>query len=171
MKRFFLALLLTAGLFPSPSSAQGWEWCVDADAFDAFVEDGGIRITHDSALYNCCIEAFVHDVEQEGNVIRVWERELISEPCDCLCCYDLSATVGGVAPGDYWIVYGWRDSEVGEWRFWEQPITVPEGGEPGRADIVESYASDCLNQQSVPEPEESGDQASPTWGRIKSLFE
>lgn len=65
------------------------------DAFRTEVVGDAITIHHLGATYNCCPEPFAYEVSQEGDRIVVQENEILENPCYCLCCYDLEATVSG----------------------------------------------------------------------------
>ena len=45
--------------------------------------------------------SFTFTVTTSNDSLYVIEREVLATPCDCLCCYDLSATVEGLASGTY----------------------------------------------------------------------
>ncbi len=168
MKPVF-CLLALALIAPSVVMAQPADWCWDQDDIRAYYQDGLITVIHNATVYNCCPDSFTFQVEQEGAVIRVWEHENLTEACLCLCCYNLSVSLGAPAPGDYTIEFSWSDYETYSWPVVTLPIHVPEGTPPARIDIVETYASPCLETQDVPEPDP--DSAESTWGGIKRLFE
>jgi len=172
MKALFAAFVVLALAMPSVASAQ--MGCELPDEIVAHVQDGLIVVGHQNATYNCCPDEFLYEVSEEDDVIRVWEHEIRTYPCACVCCYMLGVTIDGVAPGEYRLEFHWLDYGTGAWVFETLPITVPPGPPPGRAGIVDTYSSGCLSSpQDLPEPPEtSPDEGSEsTWGRIKSLFD
>ncbi|MBN2227470.1 MAG: hypothetical protein JW763_08900 [candidate division Zixibacteria bacterium] len=67
--------------------------------------DGELTLKHHDAFYNCVAEMIIQ-FEQEGNVLRFYERNISEEAVYCLCYFELDATVEGIAPGEY-IVEVW----------------------------------------------------------------
>jgi len=169
MKTVMAALVVLVLFVPSVSFAQ-LTWCLDLDEIRASVQDGAILITHQVAEYNCCPDSFTYEVAQEGGILRVTERENLTLPCYCFCCYDLGVMIHGMAPGDYEIHFSWYDYEYWIWRTELRTVTIPEDLPPGPRPILETFASACLDAQSVPEPGDPDEPPAGTWGRIKSLF-
>lgn len=169
MKTLPAALSILVLAIPTVCFAQSA--CENPDSVRAFVEEGNVVVVHENAVYNCCPDEFRYEVEEEEETIRIWEYEVLTTPCDCICCYLLGVTVGDVAPGDHWVEFWWLD-ENAEWTMRTIPVHVREGPPAERADIVSTYSSGCLsNPQNVPEAGEPDDETPGTWGRIKALFD
>jgi hypothetical protein len=154
-------LLLSLG---QPARAQydpGWCLGPEGDQFSVTVEDSAFTVFHQGARYNCCPDSIEFQVSIDGDLISLREVEhLESGGCACSCCFNLSATVGGLAPGVYrlwvyWYEYGWTH--------WEGEVTIPDAGQSGEMSLMDRYLSACLEQGPTPAD-------SPTWGRIKKLF-
>ncbi len=65
--------------------------------------EGILSIKHINAAFNCCPDSFGVEVSLEGNVITIVEQEYLTNPCFCLCLYDMEYSVGNVNPGTYTI--------------------------------------------------------------------
>jgi len=59
-----------------------------------------------------------------GYTLRLTEKELLTHPCDCMCCYDVNSTVTGLMPGIYTVEYVWEDDEQG-WTQHSAVLVVP----------------------------------------------
>ena len=103
------------------------------------------------------------EVAQEGNDIEIVERERFeTNPCYCLCCFDVAATIGGLDPGSYtvdiWKGYWvggdvWTYELVGTW-----VLEVEGNSDP----FIESYYIPCV---------ETGSDGFPSsWGTIKQMY-
>ncbi len=149
--------------------AAAQEWCLDADDVYAVVDEGTITVYHDATLYNCCPEYFDFEVSQEEMVIRVRETEILEEPCDCLCCYNLAIAIEDVAPGDYLLAFMWFDYETAVWQEWLLEVTVPDEGQGGELVVGDVTNSGCVEAMDVPESGDPADHGD-TWGRIKKLY-
>jgi hypothetical protein len=168
------AALLATLLAATPAAAQYLDlWCWEADEIHARVEEGALIVFHDAAVYNCCPDSFDYEVSLEETTIRVREIEILTMPCDCLCCFDLAATIEDLPPGVYQLEFSWYDYEGATWLAHWFEVTIPDAGQAQLPAVVETYNSGCLATQSVPEASIPGpdEPASPTWGRIKTLFE
>jgi hypothetical protein len=101
---------LPGSAFDSPGDQ--YPWC-GSDEIEAFVEDHGIHVTHRNATYNCCPDDIKVSMSVEGNLLRLLEKEILTHPCFCLCCYDVKASIVGLLPGAYTLEYCWDDYETG----------------------------------------------------------
>lgn len=162
-----LTALLTS-LPTVPAGAQGL-WCDDADDVYATVDGDSVTVHHDATVYNCCPAGFHYDVDEEASVIHVLETEILDTPCFCLCCYNLSVGIKGVAPGDHEIVFRWWDYETDGPQERSIPIHVPDAGQTGELAVGVNVASECLDTASIPEPEEPRVQPT-TWGNLKVIY-
>ena len=164
-----IACVLSTLLFLSlgqPARAQyDPEWCLgpEGDQFSVTVEDSAFTMFHQGAEYNCCPDSIELQVSIDGDLISLREVEhLESGGCACMCCFNLSATVGGLAPGTYRLEILWLEYGHG-WHTWPTELTIPDAGQSGAMRLMDRYLSDCLGQGPTPAD-------SPTWGRIKKLF-
>ena len=89
-----------------------YPWCGD-DAIDVAVDGPEIHLTHKNATYNCCPDDIQVSLEVAGNVLKLTEKEILTTPCHCLCCYTVESTIVGLSPGTYSIEYCWYDYEAG----------------------------------------------------------
>ena len=51
--------------------------------------EGVLSIKHINAAFNCCPDSFGVEVHLEGDVITIVEQEYLTNPCFCLCLYDM----------------------------------------------------------------------------------
>ena len=49
----------------------------------------------------------------------------MATPCDCMCCYNVEATVVGLDPGEYLVQFCWLDWELGGEQCYEEPVVIP----------------------------------------------
>jgi len=164
MSRKVLGVLVAGGLAIGASSAGAWPGC-DFDEVTAAVQGDALVVTHRHAVYNCCMDSTTYAVTQGPGTILIEETEAVTIPCLCLCCFDLSVEVGGLAPGEYTLVFTWYDYDTGQPEQWTTQITVSgPGGGPFVAGVTNSG---CLDPNDPSSPGvESG-----SWGRVKTLYE
>jgi hypothetical protein len=169
-----LAAFSLAALLETSASAQDFDhWCWEADEVHARVDEDALIIFHDAALYNCCPDPFDYTVSLEGSTIRVRESEVLTEPCYCICCFDLAVTIEGLPPGDYELEFSWYDYEGEAWLARWLEVAIPDAGQAHLPAVADRYNSGCLAAQAVPETAspEPDDEEPPSWGRIKALFD
>ncbi len=102
----FLGVALLIGASgPLFASGTVWSEVIDNVAF----------VHHDDAFWNCCPDT-VFEIKPHPdtfNIIDIYERDLGTHPCDCMCYFDFSHTLEGLASGTYlarvWECYGETD--------------------------------------------------------------
>ena len=124
MRTTFFATAAIVLLASLPLHAQE---CADEVLFET--PDGSIVMRHVEALFNCCAGLTV-EVTQEDHEIGIFEREYYEiGPCYCLCCFEVEASVSGLAPGDYSVsVWKVHDNCDGTWTYelvgtWVVPVS------------------------------------------------
>ena len=90
-----------------------YPWC-GGDEVGITVEGRTIQIVHRNATYNCCPDDIEVSLVVEGNVLNLTETEILTTPCDCLCCYNIESTMVDLSPGIYLVQYCWFDYEIDE---------------------------------------------------------
>ncbi len=138
-------LLLTAG----PASGQ-YSWCSDMDSITAEVVGSDLILSHDLATYNCCRDSFTYTVDISDQTIIVTEYEVLTNPCFCLCCFNLSTTIEGLTPGGWSVVYRWLDDDEPGWSEWD--LTVEMAGTCKTEIVLDGRIEDsgCLDQSGIP---------------------
>ncbi len=172
MKSLFRAVILIILL---ALAGTGFAQPVDCeDEVYAVVDGGTVTVFHDGAVYNCCPDPFEYTVEVAGDQILVVETEVLSNPCFCICCFDLFVEIEDVAPGDYTLTFTWYDYETMEWLDWILPVSVPDAGQGSEARVAATYLSDCYaDPTGVPGDDGPGNQPPlkpGSWGDVKALF-
>ena len=79
------------------------------------MEGSTVDIVHRNATYWCSHQeggGIVVSLTVEGTLLQLIEEEVLPEPTDCLCCYDVESTIVDLAPGEYTIEYCWDDYET-----------------------------------------------------------
>jgi hypothetical protein len=109
---------------PTDAAKDQYPWCGD-DRIGLSVEGSILNIIHMNATYNCCPEAIEVSLSVEGNLLSLTEREVLANPCDCLCCYNVESTVVGLSPGSYIVEYCWEDYETAGRMCLREEIQVP----------------------------------------------
>lgn len=87
-----LALCLFAGIPVSSLFASGTVW--------SEVVNNVAYIHHDKAEFNCCPD-MVFEMEENGNVIDIYEKDKCTNPCLCDCEFDFTHKLEGLEPGTY----------------------------------------------------------------------
>ena len=67
---------------------------------------------HFNATYNCCPDDIKVTLLVEGNKLKLIEEEILTTPCDCLCCYNIKTEITGLMPGEYTLEVCWDDWET-----------------------------------------------------------
>ena len=125
----FVALLAGAHL-GEVSHTDCWEdvggrdWC-PPDVIQLTVEGSVLHTHHQDAEYNCCFEDIAVTLTVEGNLIRLDEEEIVPDPCWCLCCVDVWATVAGLASGNYTVEYCWFEYGTNQVECYSEDIVIP----------------------------------------------
>jgi hypothetical protein len=74
----------------------------DQDCLEYYYDgEGVLELKHINAGFNCCPDELLADISVEGNVITIEERESLSNPCHCLCLFDLDLRIINLEPGEY----------------------------------------------------------------------
>ena len=87
------------------------------DCFEYLYDSSGtLQITHSNFTLNCCPGTIEVDIVIEGDSITIQEKEgPDSQPCDCLCLYDIVIEISGLTPGTWTIIFDelyYNDGEV-----------------------------------------------------------
>lgn len=96
-----VALSITAGFATGTVSSQ--------------VIDGVAYVYHTDANWNCCPDTVMEIVpnSDSADIIDIFEHDLGTHPCKCMCYFDFTHKLEGLAPGYYtarvWEVF--RDNE------------------------------------------------------------
>jgi hypothetical protein len=161
-----VAAILLAGASSGASADPDWCYGPEGDQFSVTLADSTISVLHHGARYNCSQDSIEVRVELDGTHIVIHEYEIPPGGyVMCMCCYDLSATVRGLAPGAYLIEAYWREEPTSDWSVWTQEVLLPDAGQSGTNPLVNTHASDCLDEGGTPVDEAAG-----TWSAIKALF-
>jgi hypothetical protein len=152
-----------------------WNACEDDDEIILTVEGNTLHVLHANATYNCCPDEIVISLEVEQNRLLLTEEEILTDPCYCVCCYEVGARVVDLAPGTYIVEFCWFDYETHGERWHVEEIVIeggpypdgntpPVGGDPGDspADPVDTkrltgpqrpdyWHSDCLEMEYDPD--------------------
>jgi hypothetical protein len=92
------------------------------ERIEIWVEGHDIVMAHHNAVYNCCAQMVIY-LEGQRPLLKWTEQEEYpdSEPCRCLCSYELGARIANLPPGTY-VVQLWNGST--EQMLAEQRVTV-----------------------------------------------
>ncbi|MCK9996252.1 MAG: T9SS type A sorting domain-containing protein [Candidatus Krumholzibacteria bacterium] len=151
MRILLLTTICLLWLLAGTGTAEDYPWCSRMDDVFPELEGGNLVLHHENATYNCCPDSFTFTVTISNDSLYVTEREILTTPCDCMCCFNLSSTVEGLSPGEWQVVYRWYDDEPWGWRDWYLTVTVSGQGQPGSVQIGRSEASGCLDPSGTPE--------------------
>lgn len=99
--------------------------CPGDDEIELTVQANTLHVVHRNATYNCCPDDIVISLLVQGNLLRLTEEEILTIPCFCLCCYEVEATVVGLASGTYTVEFCWDDYETGGQVCIVQDVVIP----------------------------------------------
>ena len=68
---------------------------------DINVGPGVIHVIHHNAYLNCCLDDITLDIKMIGNIIEVYENEIVDEPCRCTCPFRVAFTIKVPSRGFY----------------------------------------------------------------------
>ena len=151
MRILFLTTTCLLWLLAGTGTAEDYPWCSTMDDVFAEFEGDHLVLHHENAAYNCCPDSFTFTVTISNDSLYVTEREILTAPCRCKCCYNLSAVVEGLSQGEWQVVYRWYDDEPLGWRDWHLAVTVGDLGSRGLVQIVRSETSGCIDPSGTPE--------------------
>lgn len=160
-----LTLVIAVLLLAAPAAADFGLWCDDADVVRVEVDGADVTVIHEAAVYNCCPDPFEFETAWDGDRLVVTEHEVLTNPCFCVCCFDLSFTVENVPPGDWVLRFAWWDTESTGWTEVELPFTVADMGQGGPAAAGASDDSGCLASSSIEAVPETL-----TWSTLKTIY-
>jgi len=109
----------------SQGSRNDDEPCTEDDQFELAVEPGTLHVLHQNATYNCCPDDLEVSLSVEGTLLWLTEEEILTNPCYCICCYEVESTVAGLGPGEYTVNYCWHDYETSGEKCHTQDIKIP----------------------------------------------
>ena len=66
---------------------------------------GLLTAIHRNAMYNCCLDGIVVDMNVDGYTIQLWETEMLTTPCYCICPIDVTSRIDGLADGIYTVEF------------------------------------------------------------------
>ena len=93
---------------PDPGPFARGTFCAE-DVIVLTPSPGELHMMHRNAEYNCCPVDIIVTLTVDGNTIHLREEEVLEDPCFCMCCYDIEATVDNLAPGPYTVEVCWMD--------------------------------------------------------------
>lgn len=168
----FLCSCLACLVSATPVAAQ-YLYC--EDDFYAVADGSTVKVYHDGAEYNCCPDPFTYEVVFDDFQIHVTETENLSEPCDCICCFDVGVEIEDVSPGTYEVIFSWFDYGPYEWLVQSMEVTVEDLGQSGQPAVGDIAQSDCYWEPTgVPDPTADPWAEPPpsrvSWGSIKALY-
>jgi hypothetical protein len=95
------------------------------DEIELTIEGNTLHVLHRNATYNCCLDDVVISLSVEENLLILNEQEILSNPCWCICCYNVEVTVVDLAPGTYTVEFCWYDYETDQVTCYWEDIVVP----------------------------------------------
>ena len=99
--------------------------CTEDDEIELIAGPGTLDVMHWNATYNCCPDDIVISLSVEGNVLELTEEEVLTNPCYCICCYNVEATIAGLSPGLYTVQFCWYDWETQGESCHREEIVIP----------------------------------------------
>ena len=117
--------------------------CEERDEIKYYIGNSGVKVVHYNATYNCCPDYFKVSIDIERGRILLIEKEILTHPCTCHCCYNISSSIFALPPGEYEVKYCWFDYEEGDEVCDVQRIVVP------RPIVVQYGDNDCQDPASI----------------------
>jgi hypothetical protein len=98
-----LATVLFTGVTVVSGFASGYVW-------SEVLSNNTAIVHHDSAYFNCCPDMeFQIEVYGDSFLVKIYEKDLDTHPCDCMCDFDFAHRLEGLAAGTY-AVQVWEDN-------------------------------------------------------------
>jgi hypothetical protein len=88
---------------------------IEVDGFD-------ISITHKNSMFNCCLDSIKVEFTQNVDTLKLTEVEFSTVLCDCVCPFEVCATIGVSEPGSYLVQIFKYDYHVPIYQEW---VEVP----------------------------------------------
>jgi hypothetical protein len=86
------------------SSSTSGNAATDQACLDyAYDGQSGLQLRHVNAVFNCCPDSVGGEIRIENHTITIDESEWLSNPCDCVCPFDVDYQVVDLPPGVYTI--------------------------------------------------------------------
>jgi len=127
-------------------------WPCGEDEFAFTVVGRTLHTLHANATYNCCPDEIVVSLTVAGHTLTLTEEEILTVPCDCMCCYDVEATVVGLTPGQYRVEYFWFDYETGTWQCHVETVVIPGAMLPRGGGWAPAAPDAAAPSQALPAP-------------------
>ena len=166
-------ILIGMGLVLVASCPAWAQYAFCDDIQGEWVEAEQEVVFHHEWLDNCAVDQVVYEVEVVGQTIFVTELVSSELLAMCECPYSTDTRVGGLAPGDYDVVWHYFFECTGEVELEYDAIcdtftvTVPENAPVGAPGLVGFAVAGCgIDVTAVPDPEPT----LPSWADIKELF-
>ena len=107
------------------------------DQIHLTVEGSTLHVLHTNATYNCCPYDIVISLSVQGPVLALTEEEILTDPCYCICCFEVAATIVDLAPGQYTVEFCWFDYDTNQEECYFEDIVVggPAGDLDGDGDL------------------------------------
>ncbi len=86
---------------------------------------GSLDVQHANATYNCCPDDIAVGFIADGSKLQFTEREILTTPCDCLCCYRVGTSIANLPGGLYSVEYCWDDYETTSPVCHSEDVTIP----------------------------------------------
>ncbi|MBU0637998.1 MAG: hypothetical protein KKB50_03975 [Planctomycetes bacterium] len=100
------------------------------------VHGNDLKVLHANATYNCCLDDITITLSVQGDVIQLFEEELLTNPCWCVCCFNVDASVRDLEGGRYTVEFWWFDTDTEELRCHVEEIVIPDGPTPTGGDAL-----------------------------------
>jgi hypothetical protein len=95
------------------------------DEVDLTVSGSTLNVVHRNATYTCCPDEIRVTMSADGSTISLTEAEMVTLECDCLCCFNVQATVVDLPSGQYDVELCWTDYENGGQQCHTETVAVP----------------------------------------------
>ena len=80
----------------SGGAAKDWPQSLTFDYADDI-----LAVTHVNGVFNCCLNRIDVTMELDGFVLDLYEAEDAPSPCNCLCPFDVTTRIAGLASWTY----------------------------------------------------------------------
>lgn len=87
-------------LVPSTASRAATQDCIEFE-YDG---QGILVVRHINTAFNCCPDSLFAEISVDQGRILIQEREVLVQPCNCLCLFDLHFRIEGLKTGSYEIM-------------------------------------------------------------------
>ncbi len=89
------------GSYSADSCLSHYRQYGDSSVVEIEVKGFDINVTHSNTIFDCCVDSIRTEFARVGDTLKLVEVGFLTVMCDCVCPYEVSATIGVAESGSY----------------------------------------------------------------------